>query len=37
MQCWDWFEMFDIFVHICIYVFFFWVSVSSPNSHTHGP
>ena len=31
-----WFEMFEMFVHICIYVFFFWVSVSSPNSYIHG-
>jgi len=22
MQCWDWFEMFHMFIHICIYVFF---------------
>lgn len=24
MQCWDWFEMFHMFIHICVYVFFFW-------------
>lgn len=28
--------MFHMFIHICIYVFFL-LSVSSPNSYTHGP
>lgn len=36
MQCWDWFEMFHMFIHICIYVFFFRY-LCLALTHTHGP